>query len=206
VLGIQEQGVMTSVKHYILNEQETHRNPYNEIASVSSNVDDKTMHELYLWPFADAVRAGATTVMCSYQRINNSYACQNSYTLNGLLKTELGFEGAVVADWGGQQSGVASAEAGMDVTMPNQGYWGENGDILVEAVTNGSMKRERLEDMATRIIAAWYQMGQDVSFWPLVYSLPQRISSDNPRVHRRRISHLHVSDFQRTFKHRPRKP
>lgn len=51
------------------------------------------MHELYLWPFADAVRAGTASIMCSYQRINNSYGCQNSKTLNGLLKTELGFQG-----------------------------------------------------------------------------------------------------------------
>lgn len=51
------------------------------------------MHELYLWPFYDAVLAGSASVMCSYQRINNSYSCQNSKTLNGLLKTELGFQG-----------------------------------------------------------------------------------------------------------------
>ena len=64
-----------------------------EIAAVSSNVDDKTMHELYLWPFQDAVLAGSAAIMCSYNRVNNSYGCQNSKTLNGLLKTELGFQG-----------------------------------------------------------------------------------------------------------------
>jgi beta-glucosidase len=63
------------------------------IAAVSSNVDDKTMHELYLWPFQDAVLAGSASIMCSYNRVNNSYGCQNSKTLNGLLKTELGFQG-----------------------------------------------------------------------------------------------------------------
>lgn len=51
------------------------------------------MHELYLWPFYDAVTAGSASIMCSYQRVNNSYGCQNSKTLNGLLKTELGFQG-----------------------------------------------------------------------------------------------------------------
>lgn len=85
------------VQHFIGYEQETNRNPETvdgvEIASVSSNIDDKAMHELYLWPFQDAVHAGSVSVMCSYQRINNSYACQNSKTLNGLLKTELGFQG-----------------------------------------------------------------------------------------------------------------
>lgn len=60
---------------------------------MSSNIDDKTMHELYLWPFQDAVLAGSASIMCSYQRVNNSYGCQNSKTLSGLLKTELGFQG-----------------------------------------------------------------------------------------------------------------
>lgn len=57
------------------------------------------MHETYMWPFANAVRAGTASIMCSYQRLNGSYGCQNSKTLNGLLKTELGFQGYVVSDW-----------------------------------------------------------------------------------------------------------
>jgi beta-glucosidase len=101
--GIQSAGVITSVKHYIANEQETNRNPSGNVSAVSSNVDDKTIHELYLWPFADAVHAGAGCIMCSYNRINNSYACQNSKTLNGLSETELGFEGFVVSDWDAQR-------------------------------------------------------------------------------------------------------
>jgi beta-glucosidase-like glycosyl hydrolase len=103
VRGIQEAGVTTSVKHYIGNEQETNRNPAGDVASVSANIDDKTLHELYLWPFADAVHAGAGCIMCSYNRVNNSYSCQNSKLLNGILKTELGFEGFVVSDWGAQR-------------------------------------------------------------------------------------------------------
>jgi beta-glucosidase len=85
-------------QHFIGNEQETNRYPGDNaqgeyVQSVSANLDDKTMHELYLWPFQDAVLAGTASIMCSYQRINNSYACQNSKTMNGLLKTELGFQG-----------------------------------------------------------------------------------------------------------------
>jgi beta-glucosidase len=95
--------VITSVKHYIGNEQETDRNPSANVAAISSNIDDKTIHELYLWPFAEAVHAGAGCIMCSYNRVNNSYACANSKTLNGLLKAELGFEGFVVSDWGAQR-------------------------------------------------------------------------------------------------------
>ena len=91
------------MKHFIAYEQETNRTPDGNVSSVSSDLDDKTMHELYLWPFADALHAGAGCVMCSYNRINNSYACQNSKTMNGLLKTELGFEGFIVSDWDAQR-------------------------------------------------------------------------------------------------------
>lgn len=61
------------------------------------------MHEIYLWPFQEAVLAGSGNIMCSYNRINNSYASQNSKTLNGILKTELGYQGFVVSDWYGEQ-------------------------------------------------------------------------------------------------------
>lgn len=116
------------------------------------------MHELYLWPFVDAVHAGTVSIMCSYNRLNNSYGCQNSKTLNGLLKTELAFPGFVMSDWFAQHSGVASAEAGLDMVMPSGlAYWGPN---LTEAVENGTVPEWRLDDMATRIMASWYQMNQ----------------------------------------------
>jgi beta-glucosidase len=125
------------------------------------------MHELYLWPFADAVRAGAGSIMCSYNQINNSYACQNSYTLNYLLKGELGFQGFVMTDWQGQHSGVGSALAGLDMTMPGdtlfdsgRSYWGAN---LTIAVLNGTVPQWRIDDMCVRIIAAWYLVGRDNS-------------------------------------------
>ncbi|RFU35240.1 hypothetical protein B7463_g1164, partial [Scytalidium lignicola] len=166
VHGIQQTGVITSTKHFIGNEQETNRNPSNSgdlsIESVSSNIDDRTMHELYLWPFQDAVHAGSGNIMCSYNRVNNSHGCGNSKTLNGLLKTELGFNGFVVSDWGAQHAGVATALAGLDVAMPSAPtFWGPH---LADAVNNGSVPMSRLNDMAVRTIAAWYQMGQDKGF------------------------------------------
>lgn len=106
------------------------------------------MHELYLWPFQDALKAGAANIMCAYNRVNNSYACQNSKILNGLLKTELGFEGFVVTDWNAQHAGVAAALAGLDMAMPDgQSFWGNN---FTEAFTNGSVPESRLDDMAIR--------------------------------------------------------
>ncbi|KAK3365825.1 beta-glucosidase [Lasiosphaeria ovina] len=166
VQAVQAVGVMTSTKHFIGNEQETNRNPSTSSGvtteAVSSNIDDKTMHELYLWPFQDAVRAGTGTVMCSYNRVNNSYGCANSNLLNGLLKTELGFQGFVVTDWGAQHAGVATALAGLDMAMPNPDpFWGSH---LAAAIGNGSVPGSRLDDMATRVIAAWYRMGQDKNY------------------------------------------
>ncbi|TPX09896.1 uncharacterized protein E0L32_008918 [Thyridium curvatum] len=159
--GIHDRGVIASLKHWLLNEQEYRRMPSVLGESISSNVDERTLHEVYAFPFMGAIREGAGSVMCSYNRANNSYACQNSKLLNGVLKTELGFEGFVVSDWGAIQSGVATANAGMDMLMPNTDYWGAK---LVEAVKNGSVTKKRADDMATRILAAWYHAGQDKDF------------------------------------------
>lgn len=143
IKGIQKSGVQSCAKHWIGNEQETQRNPTTAGGaingkiiqeSISSNLDDRTMHELYMWPFANAVKAGVSSVMCSYQRLNGSYACENSKALNGLLKEELGFQGIsscqniseidsnvfkgyVMSDWGGTHSGVASIKSGLDMDM-----------------------------------------------------------------------------------------
>lgn len=173
VKGIQDAGVIATAKHYIVNEQEHFRQVgewvdrgYNISAALSSNVDDKTMHELYLWPFADAVRAGVGSVMCSYNQINNSYGCQNSKLLNGILKGELGFQGFVMSDWQAQHSGAASAVAGLDMAMPgdtvfNTGlsFWGAN---LTLAVLNGTVPEYRIDDMAMRIMAAFFKVGNEI--------------------------------------------
>ena len=87
IQGIQSRGVIACAKHWILNEQETYRD------KVSVQADDRTMHELYMWPFADAVRAGVGSVMCSYNRVESIYACENNWTTNYLLKNELNFQG-----------------------------------------------------------------------------------------------------------------
>ncbi|KIW01897.1 uncharacterized protein PV09_06740 [Verruconis gallopava] len=159
--GMQE-SVIACVKHFIVNEQETNRAPFflgfipglaNQ--SVSSNVDDRTMHELYLWPFYDAMRAEPGAVMCSYNRINGSHACQNSKALNGLLKTELGFQGFVVSDWYGSHTGIAANKAGLDMVMPSSQFL--SASTLATAVNNGSLDVSRIDDQATRILAPWFR-------------------------------------------------
>lgn len=158
--GMQDAGVMANLKHLIANEQETYRRPYFGVEAASSNIDDKTLHEYYLWPFMDGVRAGAASIMCSYNRINNTYGCENSKLMNGVLKGELGFQGFVMLDWNAQHT-LDSANAGLDMLMPSGGSWGDN---LTEAVRNGTVDEKRVADMATRILAAWYLVGQDKDF------------------------------------------
>jgi beta-glucosidase len=168
VKGIQSEGVMATIKHFIANEQEHFRQQWEWGLphALSSNIDDRTLHELYAWPFGDAVKAGVASVMCSYNMVNNSYACGNSKLLNGILKDELGFQGFVMSDWLAQRSGVGTALAGLDMTMPGDGLRWANGESfwgpeLSRAVLNGSVPVDRLNDMVTRIVAAWYQLGQD---------------------------------------------
>ncbi|KAK6365435.1 hypothetical protein LTR64_008787 [Lithohypha guttulata] len=80
------------------------------------------MHELYLRPFANSIRADVASVMCSYNRLNGSYACQNSYFPNGILKTELGFQGYVMSDWLATHAGYDAINAGLDMDMPDQDF------------------------------------------------------------------------------------
>ena len=197
ILGMQDAGVQANAKHFVANEQETQRNPtYAPDAnattyiqdSVSANLDDRTMHEIYMWPFANAARARVASFMCSYNRINGSHGCQNSYTLNHLLKNELGFQGYVMSDWGATHSGVASAESGMDMTMPGGfteygelwtegSYFGKN---LTEAVNNGTVSIDRLDDMIVRIMTPYYWLNQDKGF-PSVDASVGPLNVDSPQ-------------------------
>jgi beta-glucosidase len=168
IKGIQEEGVIATIKHFVGNEQEHFRQSWEWGLpnAMSSNIDDRTLHEIYGWPFQDSIKAGVGSVMCSYQMLNNSYSCGNSKLLNGILKDELGFQGFVQSDWLAQRSGVASALSGLDVTMPGDGLRWQDGKSLwgaelTRAVLNGSLPISRLDDMVTRVVATWFQLGQD---------------------------------------------
>ncbi|KAI1126492.1 beta2 tomatinase [Nemania abortiva] len=181
--GHQDAGVQAVSKHYIGNEQETHRmnNIINgvDIPSISSNIDDRTLHELYLWPFANAVKAGTSSVMCSYNRLNTTYACEHDHVLNGILKGELGFQGYIMSDWFATHSGVKSIKAGLDMNMPGvldsgsaalaltmpfdevPSYFGGN---LTAAVRNGTLDVSRIDDMVKRVMTPYFYLGQDQDF------------------------------------------
>jgi beta-glucosidase-like glycosyl hydrolase len=135
----------------------------------SSNIDDRTRHEIYVAPFLRSVMAGLASVMCSFNLVNGTYACENNNTLNGILKNELGFQGFVMSDWHAQHS-TMSAMTGLDMTMPgdifffsNTTYFGTN---LTAYVQNGTIPEARVDDMATRILASWYLLGQDSPNYP----------------------------------------
>ena len=174
IKGIQDEGVQATAKHLVGQEQEHFRQQFEWGIphAISSNIDDRTLHELYAWPFAESIRAGVASVMCSYNQVNNSYACDNSKLMNGLIKDEMGFQGYIQSDWLAKRSGIASALAGLDMDMPGDGkFWLDGNSLWGEKLTigalNESLPLERLDDMVTRIVAAWYQLGQDdKKTWP----------------------------------------
>lgn len=140
--------------------------------AASSNVDDKTLHEYYLWPFMDGIKAGVGSVMCSYNRINNTYGCENSKLMNGILKGELGFDGFVMLDWNAQHN-LNSANAGLDMLMPMGGAWGQN---LTDGVKNGTVKESRVTDMATRYVTMYVKLASHTELTIIAESLRLGIS------------------------------
>lgn len=163
ILGLQQAGVQATAKHYINNEQEWKR------TQESSDVDDRTQHEIYAHPFMRSVMAGVASVMCSYNLINGTYACQNSKMMNDILKREYGFQGYTMSDWAATMS-TLSVVAGLDMTMPGDVVFGSGtsyfGGNLTAYVNNGTIPISRVDDMATRIIAAWYYLHQDNAGYP----------------------------------------
>jgi len=175
IRGILDAGVLPTMKHYLAYEQETYRNLYGVTASysvfpasqqlpISSNVDDRATHELYMWTFAEGVRAGTSYVMCSYNEVNNTHSCHNQHSQNGLLKTELNFQGGIMSDWGGAWSSKESIVGGLDILMPGLGYGGVLGSFwgpdLINLVNNGSVPESRIDDAVTRLLTPYYASSQ----------------------------------------------
>ncbi|SJL05953.1 related to Probable beta-glucosidase L [Armillaria ostoyae] len=154
VMGVQSAGVQATAKHYINNEQEHFRD------TSSSDVDDRSK-----W-----VTLTVTLAMNKYpdaSSVNGSFACENDKTLNGILKTEFGFPGYVMSDWQATHS-TGSINQGLDMTMPGDTFFGSGvsyfGPALISAVNQGTVPEARIDDMATRILAAWYLLGQDSGY------------------------------------------
>ncbi|HEY8030153.1 MAG TPA: glycoside hydrolase family 3 C-terminal domain-containing protein [Gaiellaceae bacterium] len=149
--GIQQNPVIATVKHFAVNSQETNR------YYVSSNVDDRTLHEIYLPPFATAVsQAKVGAVMCGYGLVNATFSCQNQPLLTTVLRHQFGFSGFVVSDWGATWSTIASANAGLDVEMPGGVFFTSP---LADAVTSGAVSTTTLDGMADSILTSMFRRG-----------------------------------------------
>ncbi|KAJ7183523.1 glycoside hydrolase family 3 protein [Mycena filopes] len=168
ITGIQSVGVMACAKHFIVNNQEHWR--YGLIAEV----DDRTLHEMYYYPFLRSIEANVSSVMCSYNQFNGTSACHNANLIgpNGLLRRD-GFQGFVVSDWGATHDSASdNANAGLDMEQPGDyiliGGGVFNGVLgigsLTSDVNSGSVPLARLNQMVSRILAAWYRLGQDTGY------------------------------------------
>jgi len=143
--------LITDVKHFAVNDQDDGRYTANSIIS------KRAMRESDLLAFQIALKdSGAGAVMCAYNRINGTYACENEYTLSKVLKKDFGFKGFVVSDWGGTQSTVKAALAGLDVEMPGNDSFGAP---LKKAVESGEVPMARLNDMVHRILRTEFDAG-----------------------------------------------
>jgi beta-glucosidase len=153
--GTQSRHVIATPKHYAANNQELFR------SGIDVRVAERTLREIYYPGFEAAVRdGGAGAVMCSYPRVNGTYACENPATL-GTLKTDLGFGGFVMSDWGATHSTVGSADAELDMEMPGGTLLGPEyyGTLLKAAVLAGQVKMPVIDDKVRRILTSMFRIG-----------------------------------------------
>ena len=154
IRGVQENPVVATAKHYAADDQEG--TPDNNYGSISNNVDRRTMQEIELPAFRDAVNAGVGAVMCTSEQLNDVYACQNRQYLTGVLRGRLHFTGWVMSDWQAARSTVASANGGMDMEMPSAQYYGP---ALEKAVQQGRVSTATLNTMVHRILFTMFRLG-----------------------------------------------
>ncbi len=150
-MGVQSNKIMGDIKHYVLNDQETGRNTLNAV------LNRRAMQETDLLAFQIAIgMAKPAGVMCSYNRVNGDYACENEYTLTEVLKKDWGFKGFVLSDWEGTHSTVKAALAGLDMEQPEDKYFGAP---LKQAVLDGKVPEARVDDMVHRIVRSMFATG-----------------------------------------------
>lgn len=151
IKGTQDQHVIGDIKHYALNDQESGRN------AVNVNIDKRSMRESDLLAFEIGVReSDVAAVMCSYNRVNGDYACENKYLLTDLLKKDWNFKGFVLSDWGGTHSAAKASAAGLDHEEPAEIFYG---DEFKKAVVAGKIPKSELDDHVHRILRSMFATG-----------------------------------------------
>jgi beta-glucosidase len=154
VNALQEQGVGASLKHFAANDQETER------MVISSDVDERTLREIHLSAFERVVtEAKPATVMCSYNKINGVHASENKWLLTDVLRTEWGYTGAVISDWGAVRTRPAAAAAGLDLAMPGPGEYATQS--LIEAVKSGAVEEATIDEAVGRVLGLTAFTGTD---------------------------------------------
>ncbi len=149
--GLQAQHVIGDIKHYALNDQESGRN------SVNVNIDKRSMRESDLLAFEIGLRGSdAAAVMCSYNRVNGDYACENKYLLTDVLKKDWNFKGFVLSDWGGTHSTAKASAAGLDHEEPTDYFFGP---LLKKAVESGKVPMAEVDDHVHRILRSMFATG-----------------------------------------------
>lgn len=149
--GVQSQGILADVKHYVANNQETDRSVINE------EIGERALREIYLPAFEDAIKRGhSASVMCAYPKVNGAYNCENAPLLDTILKKEWAFAGFVTSDFGAVHSTVESAMAGLDLEMPTGKYFGEE---LKAAVESGKVPVSVIDDKLIRRFRAMIEFG-----------------------------------------------
>jgi beta-glucosidase len=168
ITGLQANGIGATVKHYVCNDSEFERN------TISSEVDERTMREIYLPPFEAAIReAGSWAIMSAYNKINGVYASENHTTLIDILKEEWGFDGIVMSDWFGTRSTVEAAEHGLDLEMPGPPIW--RGEKLLAAVEAGQVSMAAIDESVRRMLTIIERSGAFES-----PEIPEERSNDSP--------------------------
>ena len=156
--GLQNEGIGACIKHFIANDQEFQRN------SISSEVDERTLHEIYLPPFRAAVQeANVWSVMSSYNRMNGVYCSEDKALLIDLLKEKWGFDGIVISDWFGSYSDNAAA-GGLDLEMPGTARW--MGDNVLKMVQDGALDVSIVDDKVRRLLRTLERVGAGGAIQP----------------------------------------
>ena len=150
--GVQSRGVAACVKHFVCNDSEFERH------TISSEVGERALREIYLPPFEAAVReAGVWSLMCAYNQVNGTYASEHPRLLTQILRDEWGFDGFVVSDWFATQSTTGSAAAGLDLEMP--GPPRQFGESLLAALNAGELPEASLDAMVRRLLVVRERTG-----------------------------------------------
>ncbi len=160
IVGLQEQGIGATIKHFVGNESEIER------TTISSEIDERSLREIYLIPFEWAVKKADTWgVMSSYNRLNGTFTSENEWLLSDVLRNDWGYDGIVMSDWFGSHSTAETVNAGLDLEMP--GPPRDRGQKLIDAINSGAVSEATLRERVINMLRLMQRVGSldDHSIW-----------------------------------------